>query len=181
MRCITLERKKEERKKRKDKGICLTSLTVWWTRVEKEERKFYREVLKETTKREEEIEKKSKKIEDVRKKKETFIRKFFPNCKNSPGGTQKLLSANNIDSGRRGDMEKLISRGSQIDSAETTRKMPKLSLSSTLSAAAKINNKTSSHGLHINGGQSELITAYPHRPITDQDGAVDHWFEKSVA
>ena len=173
------KRKREERKKRKEKDICLTSLNAWWTRVEKEERKFYREVLKETTKREEEIEKKSKKIEDVRKKKETFIRKFFPNCKNSPGGTQKLLSANNIDSGRRGDMEKLISRGSQIDSAETTRKMPKLSLSRTLSAAAKINNKTSSHGLHINDGQSELITAYPNRPITDQDRENEVLYKKT--
>ena len=166
------KRKKEERKKRKDKDICLTSLNAWWTRVEKEERKFYREVLKE------ENEKKFKKIEDVRKKKENFVRKFFPNYKNSPGGTQKLISAKNIDSARRGDMEKVISRCSQINFAETTMKMPKLLLLRTLSAA-KINNKTSSHGLHINDGQSALITASPHQPITNQDGVKEFLYKKN--
>ena len=172
------KREEEERKKRKDKDICLTSLNAWWKRVEKEERKFYREVLKETSKREEENEKKSKKIEDVRKKKENFVRKFFPNCKNSPGGTQKLISAKNIDYARRRDMEKVISRCSQINSAETTMKMPKLLLLRTLSAA-KINNKTSSHGLHINDGQSALITASPHQPITNQDGAKEFLYKKN--
>ena len=33
------KQKREERKKRKEKDICLTSYNAWWTRVEKEEKK----------------------------------------------------------------------------------------------------------------------------------------------
>ena len=46
--------KMEERKKRQGRDICLTSYSAWWNRMEKEERKFYREVEKEAIKRKEE-------------------------------------------------------------------------------------------------------------------------------
>ena len=74
------------RQNRREKAICLTSLSAWWHRVEKEERKFWREVCKENESRCEEKKRKEKK----RKDKSAFISKFFPACSNSPGGTLKL-------------------------------------------------------------------------------------------
>ena len=64
----------------------LTSYAAWWKRIEREETKFYREVRNE-----EEIRRK-KKEENRRKEegKKDFVRKFFPNCKNSPGGKTYL-------------------------------------------------------------------------------------------
>ena len=42
------EDKKRERRRRKEKGhLCLTSLPAWWSRVEREERQFLKEVEKE--------------------------------------------------------------------------------------------------------------------------------------
>ena len=64
----------------------LTSYAAWWKRIEREETKFYREVRNE-----EEI--RRKKNEENRRKEEgkkDFVRKFFPNCKNSPGGKTYL-------------------------------------------------------------------------------------------
>jgi hypothetical protein len=80
----------EVRKKRKLKGICLTSYPAWWNRIEKEERQFHHEVEKERVERE----KKKENRECKKKEKETFIKKFFPTCTNSPGGTQKLVNNN---------------------------------------------------------------------------------------
>ena len=74
------------RKDRREKALCLTSLAAWWHRVEKDERKFLREVDREfQSKCEEKV-----RMEKKRKEKETFIKKFFPTCSNSPGGTQRL-------------------------------------------------------------------------------------------
>ena len=87
--------KREERKKRKEKDICLTSYTAWWTRVEKDERKFIREVKKGEERKEEEIQRKNQKIEETKKMKKIFIRKFFPTCENSPGGSEHLIPAEN--------------------------------------------------------------------------------------
>ena len=67
----------------------LTSYPAWWKRVEREETKFYKEVRKE-----EEI--RRKKGEENRRKEEgkkDFVRKFFPNCENSPGGKTYLNGA----------------------------------------------------------------------------------------
>ena len=64
----------------------LTSYAAWWHRVEKLATQFYKEVRREEAKRIEILEEKAKK----RKEKESFIRKFFPSCKNSPGGTFRL-------------------------------------------------------------------------------------------
>ena len=36
--------------------------------------------------------KKRQKKEETSRKKEEFVKKFFPDCKNSPGGTQKLVN-----------------------------------------------------------------------------------------
>ena len=67
--------------------------------MEKEERKFYREVKKEAEKREEEEIKKRQKKEETSRNIEEFLKKFFPDCRNSPGGTQKLVN-NNPNSAR---------------------------------------------------------------------------------
>ena len=64
----------------------LTSYAAWWHRVEKLGTQFYKEVRRDEEKRRKMIEEKEKK----RKDKESFVRKFFPSCENSPGGTLRL-------------------------------------------------------------------------------------------
>ena len=86
-------KKREERAKRRGNNICLTSYTAWWRRVEKEEKKFYREIEKENIRREE----KMKELKEKRKGKEDFIRKFFPTCESSPGGTQIIVMRKPLD------------------------------------------------------------------------------------
>ena len=44
--------------------------------------------------------KKRQKKEETNRKKEEFLKKFFPDCKNSPGGTQKLVINENRNSAR---------------------------------------------------------------------------------
>jgi hypothetical protein len=68
------EEKRKERKKKQEKGYCLTSYSAWWKIIEKEENKFYREVEKERLERK----KKQVKNEIKRTEKENFVRKFFP-------------------------------------------------------------------------------------------------------
>ena len=65
---------------------CLTSYSAWWKRMEKVERKFEREVTKEN----EERRKKRMEKEKKKQEKENFVKKFFPNSTNSPGGTFRL-------------------------------------------------------------------------------------------
>ena len=60
------KKKREERESKKGRDICLTSYTAWWSRMEKDERKFNREVKKEKEKREEENLKKIKKKEETK-------------------------------------------------------------------------------------------------------------------
>ena len=97
---------------------------------------------------------KIKKTEDTKKRKEDFVKRFFPNCMNSPGGTQKLLPDTKINSAD----GKMISQSNLINSA--VKQIPEFKLSRTVTQeTAKINNKTSSHGLYIIDGQSELTTA----------------------
>ena len=73
--------------------------------MEKEERKFWREVCKENESRCEEKKRKEKK----RKDKSAFISKFSPACSNSPGGTLKLCPDRNTSPSttQRGGMEKM--------------------------------------------------------------------------
>ena len=112
-------KKREERKKRMGNTICLTSYTAWWSRVEKDERRFYREVEKENVKREE----KMKELKEKRKGKENFVRKFFPTCESSPGGTQRLITTTkpiDVSSARgRGD-GKSVSGRSDLFPAKTS-------------------------------------------------------------
>ena len=54
--------------------------------MEKEERKFYREVDKENEIRDRKKQEKEKK----NREKELFLKKFFPELNNSPGGTLNL-------------------------------------------------------------------------------------------
>ena len=112
-------KKREERKKRMGNTICLTSYTAWWSRVEKDERRFYREVEKENVKREEKI----KEMKEKRKGRENFVRKFFPTCESSPGGTQRLITTTkpiDVSSARgRGD-GKSVSGRSDLFPAKTS-------------------------------------------------------------
>ena len=76
------EAKLRERKKSKEKGyLCLTSLPAGWTRVERKERQFHKEVGKEIMERQ-----KREKMNE----KEMFIKKFFPESNSYPGGTFSL-------------------------------------------------------------------------------------------
>ena len=64
-------------------NFVLTSYAAWWHRMEKEASQFYKDVRDEEEKRKRKMEEKKKK----QKQKEEFIKKFFPSCGNSPGGT----------------------------------------------------------------------------------------------
>ena len=64
----------------------LTSYTAWWRRMEYAGSKFYSEVRK----KEKERLLRKKEMESKKKEKEQFIKKFFPSCSNSPGGTEYL-------------------------------------------------------------------------------------------
>ena len=64
----------------------LTSYSAWWRRIEKIESQFWKEVEKDENRR-------RQKKEELRKKQEEkkmFVKKFFPRCDNSPGGTLRL-------------------------------------------------------------------------------------------
>ena len=148
--------KREERRKRKERDICLTSYTAWWSRMEKDERKFNREVKKEKEKREEENLKKIKKKEETKKMKKVFIQKFFPNCENSPGGTERLVPAESTDSATVEGVEKIrkvISRNYLNCSATNL-----IRNSHTNTQNNAILKKTSSRLSYITVGQSELST-----------------------
>ena len=60
-------------------------------------------------------------MEKKRKEKENFLRKFFPLCTSSPGGTQRLITRNSTDvasaKGRR--VGKMMARRSDILSSKT--------------------------------------------------------------
>ena len=62
-----------------------------------------------------------KKLEMKRKEKENFVRKFFPSCVSSPGGTQNLVANKPKDvtfaEGR--EVGKVMVRSSEILSAKT--------------------------------------------------------------
>ena len=73
--------------------------------MKKEERKFNREVKKETEKREEEKLNRIRKKEETKKMKKDFVKKFFPNCTNSPGGTERPVTAKNTNSTKVGGVE----------------------------------------------------------------------------
>ena len=69
--------------------------------MEKEERKFYREVDKENDIRD------GKKHEKENREKEMFLKKFFPEINNSPGGTLNLKKSRlDITHGRKRAMGK---------------------------------------------------------------------------
>ena len=61
--------------------------------MEKEERKFFHEVEKGKIAREE----RKKKMEIKTTEKENFVKKYFPSCSSSPGGTQRLVVTNPTD------------------------------------------------------------------------------------
>ena len=71
----------KDRKKKKLKGyLCLTSLPAWWTRVEREEKQFFKLVEQERIERK----RKEDKNAEKRNEKENFVRKFFPDSNSSP-------------------------------------------------------------------------------------------------
>ena len=118
------------RQNRREKAICLTSLSAWWLRVEKEERKFWREVCKENVSRCEERKRREKK----RKEKSAFIEKFFPACSNSPGGTLTLCP------------DRKISPSTTKRGVEKIYGIPSSNLSATFSVNKSIFEK---HDIHM--------------------------------
>ena len=64
---------------------------------------------------------KIRKTEENKKMKKDFVKKFFPNCINSPGGTERLVPARNTNSTTVEGvekMEKMLSRDFLEHSAE---------------------------------------------------------------
>ena len=65
----------------------LTSYAAWWHRMETETSNFFKDVRKEEKKRKLKQQEREKK----KREKEEFVKKFFPSCEDSPGGTTRLL------------------------------------------------------------------------------------------
>ena len=123
-----------EARRKKKTGYCLTSLAAWWTRVEREEVKFMKGVVRENMIRD------KKRIENVkvREKKENFVKKFFPTCANSPGGRQYITG---VSPARKRAMEK-------IQNDEDIRTSAKRKLSSNIHfglGQAKVKKKRTSY------------------------------------
>ena len=126
-----------------DGGNCysskLTSYAAWWKRMECAGNEFYSEVRKE------EKERLLRKKENERKKKEKedFVKKFFPSCSNSPGGTKYLHGSKEKHSSRNMDVGKidwnLISENSEIleNNLFTQKKVKTLDLNSSDESAIK--------------------------------------------
>ena len=70
--------------------------------MEKSGTKFYSEVRKEENERLLRKQEKEKK----KKEKEEFVKKFFPSCTNSPGGTNYLFGSREKCSSRKGAVDK---------------------------------------------------------------------------
>ena len=85
--------------------------------MEKEERKFYREVDKENDIRDRKKHEKEKK----NREKEMFLKKFFPEINNSPGGTLNLKKSRlDITPGRKRAMGKTDDGISDVTPAKKT-------------------------------------------------------------
>jgi hypothetical protein len=119
--------------------------------MEKDERKFYREVEKDNIRREE----MKKKLEKKKEKKESFVRKFFPTCESSPGGTQKLFNekSTDVNSARGRDVGKVMARSSDIFSACTTIS----NFNNSCTVTQNIDNRQRKTSFEtISGGESRL-------------------------
>ena len=66
--------------------------------MEKEERKFLRDVAKQEQARDE----RKRSLESKKKEKENFVKRYFPTSFNSPGGTLKLVPTDVTSAGNRG-------------------------------------------------------------------------------
>ena len=149
--------KREERKKKKEKDICLTSYTAWWTRVEKDERKFIREVRKIEERKEEEIQRKNQKIEETKKMKKIFIRKFFPTCENSPGGSEHLIPAESTNSAKVEGVRKVMKKVKSRTDLNNSAKIPVMNMKMKMKLFDDAIS-SSSRLSFIAVGQSELST-----------------------
>ena len=147
-------KKREERRKKNGNNICLTSYTAWWYRIEKEERKFYKEVEKDNMRREE----MKKRLEEKREKKESFVKKFFPTCESSPGGTQRLVNikkSTDVNSTGERDVGKVMARSSYLFSANVSN----LNLYNSRTVTQQIDNAQRKTSFEIiSGGTSDLST-----------------------
>ena len=121
-------------------------------RIEKEERKFYCEVEKENAIREE----KRNKLEMKRKEKENFVKKFFPSCVSSPGGTQNLVAnkPTDVTSAEGRGVGKVMAWSSGILSTKTVN-FTNNSLTDTHNTKKELDMQTS---LVLFGGTGEIST-----------------------
>ena len=78
--------------------------------MEKDKRKFISEVKKGEERKEEEILRKEQRTEETKKMKKRLIREFFPNCENSPGGSENLLPAESTNSAKVEGVRKSIKK-----------------------------------------------------------------------
>ena len=122
--------------------------------MEKDERKFNREVKKEKVWEEEEILRKEQKTEETNKMKKMFIRKFFPNCENSPGGSEKLIPAEGTNSAKVEGVGKKLRKVKSKSYLECSATSPIKKLFNMPNNA--ILKKNSSRLSYIAVGQSEL-------------------------
>ena len=119
--------------------------------MEKDERKFIREVKKGEERKEEEILRKKQKTEETKKMKKIFIRKFFPNCENSPGGSEQLIPAEGTNSATVEGVGKILKKVKSRTYLDYSAKIPVKKLFNDA-----ILKKSSSRLPFIAVGQSEL-------------------------
>ena len=115
----------------------LTSYAAWWRRIEHLEAPFYKEVRKEEDRRKKTKEEHVKK----RKEKEDFVRKFFPSCSNSPGGTlhlRKRDSANSTGQVAVGKMCESLTTNSIFKKQDFERKKMKVNSSEIISSTKPV-------------------------------------------
>ena len=148
-----------EARRKKKTGYCLTSLAAWWTRVEREEVKFMKGVVRENMIRD------KKMIENVkvREKKENFVKKFFPTCANSPGGRQYITG---VSPTRKRAMEK-------IQNDEDIRTSAKTKLSNNIHFGLGQTKVKKEPVIRLFGSTDETTPINNIQPITGGDKARD--------
>lgn len=123
--------------------------------MEKDERKFIREVKKGEERKEEENLRKEQKTEETKKMRKMFVRKFFPNCENSPGGSEKLIPAEGTTSAKVEGVGKTLKKVKSGGYLECSAKNPIKKLFNNA-----ILKENSSRLAYIAVGQSELSAVF---------------------
>ena len=125
--------------------------------MEKDERKLICEIRKIEERKEEEIQIRKQKIEETRKIKKTFIRKFFPTCENSPGGSERLIPAECTSSAMVEGVGKVVKKVKSRNDLNQSAKFPIMNMKMKMKLFNDaITNQISPRLPLIAVGQSEL-------------------------